>query len=102
MAEARAPGQRRFRVPSLNWRTRRERAARPTNAGECRSWLLPDDFVVAAPGSFANHPSWRDLDGPSVSGKRSVVAALRRGHTTGAAITGDEHALLRFECAPGP
>ena len=35
--------------------------------------LLPDDFVVAPPGPLANGPSGRGLEGPSVSGKGTVV-----------------------------
>ena len=34
------------------------------------SRLLPDDFVVAPPCSFANHPARRRLERPSVSGER--------------------------------
>src|SRR5512145_861920 len=74
--------------------------SRPANASECRSRLLPDDFVVAPPCAFAHHPARRNLERPSISGNGHVVAPDGRRHTARAAITRDEHALLRFERAP--
>src|ERR1043166_2282505 len=62
--------------------------------------LLPNDFVVAAPCSFPNHPSRRDLERPSVSVERDGVAALRHGNSAPTPITGCEHALFGFENPP--
>src|SRR5262245_34991180 len=64
--------------------------------------LLPYDFVVTAPCSFANGPSGRGLEGPSVSGKATVVPPDRRRYPTRAAIARLQHALLGFETAPLP
>src|ERR1043166_1431353 len=64
--------------------------------------LLPNDFVVAAPCSFPNHPSRPDLERPSVSGERDGVASLRRGHSAPTPITGYEHALFGFQNSPIP
>src|SRR6185295_11109206 len=62
--------------------------------------LLPYDFVVAPPCPFANGPSGRGLERPSVSGKGTVFPPDGRRYPAGAAITRDEHAVFRFEPAP--
>src|SRR4026207_550127 len=61
-------------------RRRRCRRRRPTHtfgtlARGHASRLLPNNFVVAPPCSFANHPSRCRLERPSISGERGVVVS---------------------------
>src|SRR6476660_4186089 len=64
------------------------------------SRLLPDKFIVSPPCSFANHPSRRGIDRPTVSVNRDVVTPHGCRQTTRAAIGRDEHAFGRLERAP--
>src|SRR5687767_9947788 len=63
---------------------------------------LPNDFEVAPPCSFANGPSGRGLERPSVSGKRTVVPPDGCRDPPRAAIAREQHAPLGFERAPVP
>src|SRR5260370_8407171 len=62
--------------------------------------LLPNDFVVASPCSFPNHPSRPGLERPPVSRDRCAVAPHRCRQTPCSAIGRDEHAFPRIERAP--
>src|SRR5881392_1373647 len=81
----------------LSWVDRFHRLGMPSV-----SRLLPDNFEVAQPCSFANHPSRCRLECPSVSIERRIVASHGARHTTGAAISLDEHALSASSVPQSP
>src|SRR5882762_7056496 len=62
--------------------------------------LVPNDFVVASPCSFPNHPSRPRLERPPISRDRCAVTPHRCRQTPCSAIGRDEHAFVRIERAP--
>src|ERR1700716_2566275 len=62
--------------------------------------LLPNDFVVAAPCSFPNHPPRPGLERPPVSRNRCAATPHRCRQTPCSAIGRDEDAFVRIERAP--
>src|SRR5262245_10475196 len=64
-----------------------------------RSWLLPDDFVVALSFAFTNHESRFHSEGPAVSNEGRVIAACGCWHATDVPNGFDERALLGCERA---
>ena len=66
------------------------------------SRLLPDKFIVSPPCSFANHPSRRGLDRPTVAVNRDVVAPHGCRQTTRAAMGRDETPLSASSAPHSP